>query len=187
MHYRIRVADTADKITAIKLVRELTGLGLKASLDLVEARAFFEADREDATLRRIVEDGARAGVRFEFDPPLDLAVTAGGDVSGRPTGPTGEFAIRYRSGVNKIAAIKLVRELNPELGLANARDVVEGQGLVCTGVGAAEVERILGLFAELGASVEVERVAMTCAPEPNLPSPRAGKRPYGQASEDDDF
>lgn len=186
MVHRVRVADTTAKIQAIKLVREITGFGLKDSLDLVEAKAFFEVDRDEATLLRIADEGTRAGVQFEFIPPLSASSSVAGESAGGSE-QAGDFAVRYRSGPNKIHAIKLVRELHPELGLANAKDVVEQQGLIRVGLAAREAERIVGLFSEISSVVEVERISGGSTP--SLPAPRAGtaQAVYGYASEDDDF
>jgi ribosomal protein L7/L12 len=191
MVHRVRVVDTTMKILAVKLVREMTGLGLKDSLDRVETKAFFDVSLDDATLLSFVEDGRRGGVQFEFVPPLDAsAVTSGWSSMGDPTG---EFAIRYRSGPNKIGAIKLARELAPELGLSHAKDIVEQQGLVIAGIVAREAERIVGLFDAIGSVVEVERssgVGSTpSVSAPSVPPPRAGaaNHVYGYSSDDDDF
>lgn len=149
MIHRVRITDTTSRIVAVKLVREMTGLGLKESLDLVDEKGWFSVQHDDATLGRFIDEGSRSDVTFECDPPL--AASAAGSM--------GEFAIRYRSGPNKILAIKLVRELDPRFGLLEAKNLVEGEGLVRVGVSRAEAERIVGLFRELESVVEVFTVA----------------------------
>jgi ribosomal protein L7/L12 len=209
MARRVRVIDTTARILAVKLVRELTGLGLKESLDHVDGKTWFSVDRDDAALGAIIGDARRNGVTFEFDPPLDQTSS----VYALPfaIGVAGEFAIRYRSGPNKIHAIKLVRELSSEFGLKEAKDLVEGEGLVRVGISSSEADRIVGLFREIGSIVEVERVgaeAHSSLPPPSVPPPSAAPpsstppsgataklakpaRPathiYGRPADDDDF
>jgi ribosomal protein L7/L12 len=198
MAHRLRVTDTTAKIMAIKLVRELTGFGLRESLDLVEAKAWFSVERDDATLARTVDEGSRSGVTFEIDPPLDAALTTS---AGGVAGLHGEFAIRYRSGPNKIAAIKLVRELDPRFGLYDAKTLVESEGLVRVGITAAEAERIVRLFREIESVVDIELANATSTsvsvsvsvsapsfPAPASPDPwAADKQVYGRPADDDDF
>ena len=183
---RVRVASTNQKISAIKLLRELSGLGLKDSKDLVEAAAFVEIDRDDATLARIAEEGRRCEVAFEFDPPLRGGASASSaSFSSSSPSASGEFSLRYHSGPNKIPAIKLVRELSG-LGLKEAKDVVELAGVIRQGLSSSEAESIIARFTEIGSRVELVRGSST--PTPSLPSPRAGaERVYGYVSEDDDF
>lgn len=181
MSHQVRVVAQENKILAVKLVREMSGMGLRDSLDHVESGAYFETRCEDMSLRRMIEEGGRSGVAFEFVPPLaGVANLEGGAVV---VGPRGEWAVRYRSGANKIPAIKLARELQPEFGLAEAKHVVEQQGLVMSGIGRDEAEQIVARFAELGSVVELERAV-------TLPSPSAGQASapavYGR-TEDDDF
>lgn len=181
---RVRVASTNQKISAIKLLRELSGLGLRDSKDLVEAAAFVEIDRDDATFARIAEEGRRCEVAFEFDPPLRGGAPASSFSSSSPSA-SGEFSLRYHSGPNKIHAIKLVRELSG-VGLKEAKDVVELAGVIRQGLSSSEAESIIARFTEIGSRVELVRGSS--APTPSLPSPRAGaERVYGYVSEDDDF
>jgi uncharacterized protein (TIGR02996 family) len=66
------------------------------------------------------------------------------------------FRIRFLHGTNPVSAIQLVREFMG-IGRRDAKEVVETRGLILDRVGAAEVRRIVGRFAEIGAQVEVER------------------------------
>lgn len=59
-------------------------------------------------------------------------------------------------GGNKINVIKAVRAVNPELGLKEAKEVVESApATVAQGVNKEEAERIKGILEEAGAKVAV--------------------------------
>ncbi|MFV8754724.1 ribosomal protein L7/L12 [Nannocystaceae bacterium ST9] len=193
---RVRVADASSRIHAIKQVREITGLGLKESLDLVDAKAWFEVDRDDALLSRVVDEGRAVGVRFEFNPPLAVPAPVAASIRVAPS--SAGWAVRFRQGSNKIEAIKLVRELTG-VGLAEAKDFVERQQQFCVVHSPAEVQRVLQAFAAIGASVEVEAggaielpsvgttSSATPAPARATPRPSASKQVYGRPADDDDF
>jgi ribosomal protein L7/L12 len=208
---RVRVIDHTNKIIAVKLVREMTSLGLREALGHVEAKSWFSADFADETLNRLVDEARRTGVTIEFDPPMDVASRSANELP-IAIGIAGDYAIRYRSGPNKINAIKLTREINPNLGLKDTKDLVEGEGVIRVGVSYSEAQRIVGLFREIGSVVEVfeGNVAVTHLPPPWVPAPpsppgqggssgtsaRAAKpaspahpatHVYGRPADDDDF
>jgi uncharacterized protein (TIGR02996 family) len=113
------------KIEVIKIVREVTGLGLKEAKDLVE--------RDRPTLAEdLTRDKAEQLVR-RFDG-VAMVVT---EPSGNVSAPGAGSAVKDLGGVgsrkvvlvsyppvNKISVIKVVRELTG-LGLAEAKDLVE--------------------------------------------------------------
>lgn len=133
---------------AIKLVRELSQCGLKEAKDIVEQQLGFWVTANADSQARIAEEAARYGI--EFDPPLDGTVASPITGTIEPRG----CSVRYVFGDNKIAAIKLVRELTG-LGLREAKDLVEQGGLVRTELTRSQAETIARQFAELGARVEV--------------------------------
>jgi len=60
-------------------------------------------------------------------------------------------------GTNKIAVIKVVREIVPEKGLKEAKDLVDGAPqVVKSGVKKEEAETIKKKFEEVGAKVEIK-------------------------------
>ena len=143
-----------NKIMAIKLVRELTHCGLKEAKDLVESYGSFVVVADAPTQARIAEEARQCQV--EFDPPLDGSTFTSASSSG-PTGFTsggGGYSLRYVSGPQKIAAIKLVRELTG-LGLREAHDLVEGGGVVRSDLTQAAAEDYARRFAEIDSRVEV--------------------------------
>jgi ribosomal protein L7/L12 len=143
--HRARVVDFGEqKIIAIKLVRELTAAGLREAKDLVEQHLEFEFELDQR--KQAVLDQARSQrIVIELDGQRSEISIA------RGTG----CAVRYVSGPNKIAAIRLVRELRNELGLVDAKTLVEDCGVVQTGLTRAEAEVILSQFAAIESRVEI--------------------------------
>lgn len=128
-----------NKILAIKLVRELTGSGLKEAKDIVEQQESFVVSVDAATQAHIGREALQH--RIEFDPPLDG--TYGGD-----------HVLRFISGTQLIPAIKLVRELSG-LGLKEAKELVERGGIVLSGLSHGEAQDYARRFAEIDARVDV--------------------------------
>src|SRR5258706_1983022 len=92
--------------------------------------------------------------------PMAFALGAAGGAAaagGAPAEEKTEFAVVLVSaGANKIAAIKVVRELTG-LGLKEAKDLVEGAPkAVKEGVSKAQAEEMRKKLAEAGATVEVK-------------------------------
>lgn len=116
------------KISTIKAVRELTGLGLKESKDLVEGPmpVDLHAARQGAQLRVAIADLQAAGAQYELlddgpqraSPPARETATA---TAGEPRGFEVELV---QAGRNKIAVIKAIREVTG-LGLADAKDLCD--------------------------------------------------------------
>jgi ribosomal protein L7/L12 len=131
-----------NKIMAIKLVRELTGAGLKEAKDIVEQREGFFVIADAATQARIAREAQQYGV--EFDPLLDGTSYASNYASEPPSG--GDYALHLISGTQLIPAIKLVRELNG-LGLKEAKELVERGGMVRTNLSHAEAQDYARRFA----------------------------------------
>jgi large subunit ribosomal protein L7/L12 len=138
-----------NKIMAIKLVRELTHCGLKEAKDTVEQTLGFFVTADANSQARIAEEAARYGI--ELDPPLDGTVVT---LPAPSVEPAGSFSVRYVTGTQMIAAIKLVRELTG-LGLKEAKEVVDDCKLVRTGLSRAAADELVRRFAEIGARVDV--------------------------------
>lgn len=141
-----------NKIMAIKLVRELTQCGLKEAKDLVESHGSFVVTADAATQQRIAREARQW--QIELDPPLDgtTFMSSSTEPSGFTSG--GGYSLRYLSGPQKIAAIKLVRELTG-LGLREAKDLVEEGGVVRSDLTQAEAEDYARRFAEIDSRVDV--------------------------------
>ncbi len=68
-----------------------------------------------------------------------------------------EFTVVLKeAGSNKINVIKVVREVNPSLGLKEAKDLVENLGTIKEGVSKDEAATIKKKFEDAGAKVEVK-------------------------------
>lgn len=121
--------NTTNKIMAIKTIREITGLGLKDSKDLLDAacsnkRKVLVRDREYAEAEDLARrfDRNLAHVEREpFDESRSLAIA--------PSGPRTSPA-RYRVVLTRVESdraldvIKRVRELT-QRGLTDAKDLVD--------------------------------------------------------------
>lgn len=152
--HQARVAEFGSrKILAIKLVRQLSGLGLKEAKETVERGASFDV-RVDGEARRELDEAARLGIRFVFTPPLDGAAAPSPRAIPSSSSSAGRFAVRYRAGARKIHAIKLVREL-ARCGLKEAKDIVEQQGVVVYDRSRAETDEIVRQFEAIGSQVEL--------------------------------
>lgn len=181
----LRVTFTEHKkIHAIKYVRELSGLGLKEAKDTVEGDMPFTTSFDDLRLASFVEAAARDEVYFSFDTPLAVAPNI---ELPRPSG--GEWAVRYHSGTNKIEAIRLARELTG-LGLKEAKDLVEQQGVILSGLSRAQAQVLIERFASFGSLAVLEQVG-AAGGQVQLPAPTPGRAGtpanYGRSNESDDF
>ncbi len=150
IRHHVRIYGT-NKILAIKLVRELTGCGLREAKDLVEqGQGFFVRVGAD-TQARVRAEAERSGI--EFDPPLDGSVAPPPAELDELDGE-GRYGVRYVSGPRLIESIKLVRELTG-LGLKDAKQIVDTAGLLRTGIGLDEANAIASRFAGIGAVTEI--------------------------------
>lgn len=192
--HRGRVVEFGNrKIHAIKLVRELSHVGLKEAKDLVEQGGTFTCTL-DAQAQDKLAAAAREGIHFEFEP------AAGGRAPSSPSSPSApapvtgsSVALRYVSGSQKIRAIKLVRELTG-LGLKDAKDVVDRQAVFLRGVERARAQDIAARFDSFGSRIELmadesepaEQPAATGA-EPPIWTPAPTSRGWADDEDDDDF
>ncbi len=97
--------------------------------------------------------GVKAAAPMSFAPGAGAAPAAGGAAAEEKT----EFAVVLTSsGANKIAVIKVVRELTG-LGLKEAKDLVEAAPKpVKEGVAKAAAEEMKKKLADAGATVEIK-------------------------------
>ena len=70
-------------------------------------------------------------------------------------GPSKVNVVLTAAGANKIAVIKLVRDLTG-LGLKEAKDIADNGGNVKEGIDKEEAEKIKAQFEEAGATVELK-------------------------------
>ena len=91
---------------------------------------------------------------FGVDPSA-VAVAAGPAVAAQEEGPSKVNVVLTSAGPNKIAVIKIVRDLTG-LGLKEAKDIADNGGNVKEGVDKAEAEQLKAQFEEAGATVELK-------------------------------
>ena len=91
---------------------------------------------------------------FGVDPSA-VAVAAGPAVAVAEEGPSKVNVVLTAAGANKIAVIKIVRDLTG-LGLKEAKDIADNGGNVKEGIDKEEAEKIKAQFGEAGATVELQ-------------------------------
>jgi len=152
-----------SKIMVIKAVRELTGLGLADAKNLVEGPmpVDLRATRQGVQLAVALADFQSAGAQYEvLEGPQTPRPTQPSQL-GRPTetcGP-GDASLHVflaRSGDNKIAVIKVIREVTG-LGLKDSKDLCDGAPCRFATLPRYNEAKLLRLFADAGASARVGR------------------------------
>ena len=90
--------------------------------------------------------------------PMMMAAPAGGDGGGAAAEEKDSFdVVLTAAGGNKIAVIKVVREVVAGLGLKEAKDLVDGAPkAIKEGASKAEAEEIKNKLTEAGATVELK-------------------------------
>jgi ribosomal protein L7/L12 len=91
---------------------------------------------------------------FGVDPSA-VAVAAPVDGAVVEEGPSSVDVVLASAGANKIAVIKLVREITG-LGLKEAKDIADNGGVVKEKASADEANEIKAKFEEAGASIELK-------------------------------
>ncbi|MCM1370624.1 MAG: 50S ribosomal protein L7/L12 [Clostridium sp.] len=122
--------STEEKIkTVIDIVKGMTILEVKDLLD-----AFKE--------------------EFGVDPSA-VAVAAPAQASTEEAGPSTVNIVLANAGANKIAVIKLIRDLTG-LGLKESKDIADNGGVVKENVSTEEANELKAKFEEAGASIELK-------------------------------
>ena len=91
---------------------------------------------------------------FGVDPSA-VAVAAAPAAAAVEEGPSKMDVVLTAAGANKIAVIKIVRDLTG-LGLKEAKEIADNGGNVKEGIDKAEAETIKAQFEEAGATVELK-------------------------------
>ena len=91
---------------------------------------------------------------FGVDPSA-VAVAATPAAGAAEEGPSKVNVVLTSAGANKIAVIKIVRDITG-LGLKEAKDIADNGGNVKEGVDKAEAEQLKAQFEEAGATVELK-------------------------------
>ena len=94
-------------------------------------------------------------MKEEFGVDPSAVAVAGPATAAVEEGPSKVNVVLTAAGANKIAVIKLVRDLTG-LGLKEAKDIADNGGNVKEGIDKEEAEKIKAQFEEAGATVELK-------------------------------
>jgi len=92
---------------------------------------------------------------FGVDPSAVAVAAAPVATEVAAAGPTTQTVILKSAGPNKIAVIKLVRDITG-LGLKEAKDIADNGGSVKENIPAGEAEAMKAQFVEAGAEIELQ-------------------------------
>ena len=114
----------------------------------------FISALKEMTILEIKEVVDAMKEEFGVDPSA-VAVQAGPATAQVEEGPSKVNVVLTAAGANKIAVIKIVRDLTG-LGLKEAKEIADNGGNVKEGIDKEEAEKIKAQFEEAGASVELK-------------------------------
>ena len=109
---------------------------------------------KEMTLLEIKEVVDLMKEEFGVDPSA-VAVAAAPAAGAAEEGPSTVNVVLASAGANKIAVIKLVRDITG-LGLKEAKDLADNGGVVKEAVAKEEAEALKAQFEEAGATVELQ-------------------------------
>lgn len=113
--------------------------------------------KEASELKDAME--ARLGIKAASGGAVMMAApAAGGGAAAAPAGPSKYNVVLTAAGQNKIAVIKIVRELTGK-GLKEAKDVVDkAPQVIKEGIEKSEAEEMQGKLEKEGAGVELKQI-----------------------------
>ena len=114
----------------------------------------FISALKEMTILEIKELVVAMKEEFGVDPSA-VAVAAAPAASAAPEGPSKVNVVLTAAGANKIAVIKIVRDITG-LGLKEAKAIADNGGAVKEGVDKEEAEQLKAQFEEAGATVELQ-------------------------------
>lgn len=94
-------------------------------------------------------------MKEEFGVDPSAVAVAAAPAATAPEGPSTVSLVLTAAGANKIAVIKLVREITG-LGLKEAKDVADNGGAVKENISTDEANELKAKFEEAGATVELK-------------------------------
>lgn len=110
---------------------------------------------EVAELVKAMEE--KFGVTAAAPPSGAAAASAGDAATGADTGQDSFDVVLVTAGTNKIGVIKALREINPNLGLKEAKDLSEKPNAeILTGANKVTAEEAQKKLAAAGATVELK-------------------------------
>ena len=114
----------------------------------------FISGLKEMTILEIKELVDAMKEEFGVDPSA-VAVAAAPTTAQVEEGPSSVNLVLASAGANKIAVIKLVREITG-LGLKEAKDIADNGGVVKENVSTDEANELKAKFEEAGATVELK-------------------------------
>jgi len=114
----------------------------------------FISGLKEMTILEIKELVDAMKEEFGVDPSA-VAVAAAPVAAAVEEGPSSVNLVLASAGANKIAVIKLVREITG-LGLKEAKDIADNGGVVKENVSTDEANELKAKFEEAGATVELK-------------------------------
>ena len=93
-------------------------------------------------------------MKEEFGVDPSAVAVAAAPAAAVEEGPSTVNVVLTAAGANKIAVIKLVREITG-LGLKEAKDIADAGGNIKEGIPASEAEELKAKLEEVGATVEL--------------------------------
>ena len=114
----------------------------------------FISGLKEMTILEIKELVDAMKEEFGVDPSA-VAVAAAPTTAQVEEGPSSVNLVLANAGANKIAVIKLVREITG-LGLKEAKDIADNGGVVKENVSTDEANELKAKFEEAGATVELK-------------------------------
>ena len=109
---------------------------------------------KEMTLLEIKEVVDLMKEEFGVDPSA-VAVAAAPAAEAANEGPSAVDVVLASAGANKIAVIKLIKEVTG-LGLGESKDIADNGGVVKEKVATAEAEELKAKFEEAGATIELK-------------------------------
>jgi len=151
-----------NKIAVIKVIRDTNPeLGLAEAKRLVESSPFIVAERKPRVIAHIIKgilEEAGAMAKLQPSPTgFHLAREVGTTHSTEVNQSDPRFTVILEdSGDNKIAVIKAVREIQPRLGLADAKKLVDSTPVpVSEDASELEAEHFLDMLKKVQATVRI--------------------------------
>jgi large subunit ribosomal protein L7/L12 len=147
-------AKTAEKTAEVKKAKKAVKVSdkLKKIIDEVEKLSVLELSE----LVKALED--KFGVSATAPVAVAVAPAAGGQTAPDAAEEKSQFdVVLTASGANKIAVIKAVREIKPDLGLKDAKDLVDAAPkTVAEGLAKEAAEEAKKKLEAAGAQVELK-------------------------------
>ena len=134
------------------LIFKNLGIGVKYLMAKLTRDEFISSLKEMSILeiKELVD-----AMKEEFGVDPSAVAVAGPAAAAVEEGPSKVNVVLTAAGANKIAVIKLVRDLTG-LGLKEAKDIADNGGNVKEGIDKEEAEKIKAQFEEAGATVELK-------------------------------